>query len=437
MAALDNQPYIVKFQEGLQKIGQLNAAIEKNVQDKQAFSQTIITRLGQINEKIKALAGQIQALRGQVDNLNTQVSSNTSGIQDKDRQVQALQQQLTQVSNEKNTLTQQLTDLNRKGLEDQGKSQQKINTLEEQLRALTTTSDANKAQLEALQKEAADRGDQSATHATQLQALTTQHTKALQDQQAANDQRIAEVTAQIAAKDAEIVAFNEKIRNATEILTTQLNEAKAAQAATVAQIAALNQQIEQLTATNAALVQRIIAATQAIFAATQNLERLTDDAANAKNIDDVNKVFAEIEQSIDAIHRAVSQQQPAAGNNQQQQQPLSDDTPIPVPGTNPPIPLKTLKRALREKTNLPKYKVAFDAINNAPTIQKVLDLLRANGITFQNNNLQGGKTRKLRRTSNKNKSKGKSKKQKGGFVYKLHSKRRSMSSSLKSSRSSK
>ena len=126
MAALDNEEYIVKFQQSLQKLGQLNAFIEKNVQDKQAFSQTILTRLSQINDKIKAFAGQIQTLRGQVDNLQTQVSSNTSGIQDKDRQVQTLQQQLTQLPNEKAALTQQLEGINRKGLDDQLKSQQKI-----------------------------------------------------------------------------------------------------------------------------------------------------------------------------------------------------------------------------------------------------------------------------------------------------------------------
>ena len=67
------------------------------------------------------------------------------------------------------------------------------------------------------------------------------------------------------------------------------------------QITALQQQVQSLTAENDELIQRIIAATRAISDATNSLRQISDNDPTQFNLDDLDRSFAEIEASIQAI----------------------------------------------------------------------------------------------------------------------------------------
>jgi chromosome segregation ATPase len=122
-----NQNFIQEFERSLAKLNQLNEIIQKNTQDKKAFSDMIIAKLGEINNKIKDIAGKIRDFKNQVDGLQSQVQKNTSGISDKDKQIQQLKQQLQTITTEKNNLQKQLEDLSLKSVGETNKMFQRKN----------------------------------------------------------------------------------------------------------------------------------------------------------------------------------------------------------------------------------------------------------------------------------------------------------------------
>ena len=93
--------FILDFQASMGKLSQLNEAILKNVQNRKNFSDTIIGRLSQINDKINELATKITDLKNQIGALQTQVASNTSGINDKQTEISQLKSQVQQLESEK------------------------------------------------------------------------------------------------------------------------------------------------------------------------------------------------------------------------------------------------------------------------------------------------------------------------------------------------
>ena len=74
-----------------------------------------------------------------------------------------------------------------------------------------------------------------------------------------------------------------------------------------------------------------------------------------------------------------------------------------------------------------KYETALTAVRAATTPQEVVDILRTNNINFKNGAMMGGRRRKTK-TMRKNKKTRKI--QKGGFTYKLNTKRRSLTQSI-------
>ena len=115
--------------------------------------------------------------------------------------------------------------------------------------------------------------------------------------------------------------------------------------------------------------------------------------------------------------------QPIVGQNR-----LQPDTPIAFKGQN--LTLGLIISQLRKKpqtirnTNAPsKYALALRGVNDAQTPEQVLQALNSSGVDAKNGSIYGGKkTKKIR-------------KQKGGYTYKVNSKRRSITTST-SSRSS-
>jgi hypothetical protein len=73
-----------------------------------------------------------------------------------------------------------------------------------------------------------------------------------------------------------------------------------------------------------------------------------------------------------------------------------------------------------------KYETALTAVRAATTPQEVVDILGRNNISFKNGAMMGGR----RRINKTRKNKKTRKIQKGGFTYKLNSKRRSLTQSM-------
>ena len=409
-----NTQFIQEFEQSMLKLSDLNNIFQKSAQDKKAFSGFIVSKLGEINSKIKGLAEKIKQLKEQVDNLQGQVNNNLTGITDKDKQIQQLQQQLQELSNQKQELTNQLQALSTKSVDETNRMQQQIDNSEATIRTLTAENEGIKSQLVALNTELTNKGDLSAEHAKQLQQL-----------QDANTAQIAELTKQIEAKDLEIRTEVEKNQQIIEQLKQQINDITNAETTGKSQIQQLQEQLAQLQTQNDDLVQRIIAATQAINAATDNLNQLMDDTDNQKNIQDINNLFKELEASIEDISRAI-QGQPIKGNNVSAKIPL--DEIMNIQGVQ--ISFGDLLHDLNAKskqigTPNNKYSEALNKIKSLVDSNQIPQVLMSNNIEFKNGKVFGGKT------SRKTK---KIRKQKGGFTYKTHSKRKKLTSVMSSTR---
>ena len=187
------------------------------------------------------------------------------------------------------------------------------------------------------------------------------------------------------------------------------------------QIGQLQAQITALQNENQDLISRIVAATHAISDSTNRLRELNDPASF--NEADLDAKFQELEASVQQISNAI-QGNPVANNQSsgQVQNRLPPDTPINFKGQN--LTLALIRNQLGSKpqvdrnTNQPsKYALALRGDNNSKTPQEVLQALNSSGVDAKNGSIYGGKKTKKYR------------KQKGGYTYKLNSKRRSLSTS--------
>jgi hypothetical protein len=87
----------------------------------------------------------------------------------------------------------------------------------------------------------------------------------------------------------------------------------------------------------------------------------------------------------------------------------------------PPIEVRLSKVLvdLNNKRSIKKYADAIPQVRAATTPDEITQILRSNSINYKNGNMMGGKrTKKIR-------------KQKGGFVYRANTKRKSLSSNSK------
>lgn len=418
-----NQQFLLDFEASINKLSQLNAIIQKNVQDKKSFSALVVTRLGEINQKIKDLAGKIIQLKTQVDNLQAQVNSNTASIGDKQKEMEQLKTQIVQLTNEKQQLTDNLQNLTKQADAQNAANQQTIDAAEAEIQKLTADNANLKQQVDALNNELSGRGDLQKQHADELQKQSAQfeeRTKALIEE---NTKKIEELTNEITSRDQQITALNDELQKAKDEAQGHLDNIDKNNNSITANVQKLQGEIEQLKQVNDDLTNRIVAATQAINAATQNLDQLSNDAANQQDLQNINKAFSDVEESIENISRAIQGQgpKPSVKQTQQSQQGLPANTPIAISGQSVPLGeiiagLTRHNNQIKDRDPNNKYAVSLQEINNATTPQEIEQALR--GIVYKNGNIMGGnkKTKKLR-------------KQKGGFRYNLHTKRRTITSS--------
>jgi chromosome segregation ATPase len=436
---MSNPNFKQEFEQSLQRLAQINTAIDANLRGKQEFSARIIQRLTAINDKVKQLGDAIRALKDQLTNLQAQAAANNTHIEDIGTEVNGLRGQIAQLTDQRDKAITELDQLKKQYQADVQDFQKRIDDCEEKLRQLTDQNAEITKQRDALQAELGQKGDLGAAHAEELRKLTEQHTQELQQkdeqlrlQQEANNARIKQLQDEIAAKEAELNNTITDVGNNATQLQAQIDQLNREKQEKDNQIAQLQGDITALQTENQDLINKIIAATQAIAEATNRLQDLNDPAAF--NEAELDAKFQELEASVQQISNAI-QGNPVA-NNQASGRPIAGqsilppDTPIAFKGQNLTVGL--IRNQLGNKpqvdriTNGPsKYALALRGLNNAQTPEQVLQALTSSGVDAKNGSIYGGKKTK------KNK---KVRKQKGGYTYKLNSKRRSISTS--SSRSS-
>jgi chromosome segregation ATPase len=432
------------FQTSLQRLGEINTAIEANIRGKQEFSARIIQRLSEINDKVKQLGDAIKTLKDQLTDLQGQAAANNSQITDIGTEVNGLKAQIAQLTDQRDKAVAELDALKNKFQADTQDFQKRIDECEEKLRQLQDQNVAITQQRDALQAELGQTGEQGAAHAVELKKLTDQHTQELQQkdeqlkaQQDANAAAMKQLQDEIAAKEVELNQRTVDVGNNAAQLQAQIDQLTREKEAKNAQIAQLQADIAALQTENDDLIARIVAATQAIADATNRLRELNDPATF--NEAELDAKFQELEASVQQISNAiqgnpVANNQAAAGQIAQGQastgQSLDKRTPIVYEGQN--LVLANIINTLQSKPQVDrvtkqasKYALALRGLRAAQTPEEVIQALTSNGVHAKNGAVYGGKKTK------------KNRKQKGGYTYKSNLKRRSISttSSIRSSAS--
>lgn len=422
-----SQDFLVNFQEKMDKLTNIRRNIQSGIQFKEQFTNDLKAKLGEINQRLQELATLISNLKSKADNLETQIGTNTTSISDKERELQQLKDQITALNSEKENLIAKITQQESASKNQMDQQQAKIDAYEAELRDVKQKFDAQTSEINALREEMTKTGnDKDITHAENLKQLTEQSEKSLQEQEAQLMQKINDCESKIAGYEQQIKDKDTELEEKQKAIDEATGQAQ-----TSAQ--GLQQQIDSLKAENEQLVQRLIAATEAISQAADDLQTLTDSAPNVQtkqDIDDLlNQITQQIEQSIQNIGRAAQGQTPVQRMNIQ---PATNITLQDISsGNDVSLPFGSFIKMIANKAsqikNGPnKYKDALDKLKTINDPSQIENILNANNIAFKNNQIMGGRKTK------------KNRKQKGGFTYKSSIKRRSISSSnsRKSSRKS-
>jgi len=345
-----NTPFLDEFQKSLDKLTQLNASITKNTENKTKFTGFVLDELEKLHVKIKAIVVKIKEIKDRLDVLQGQVTQNTSGIQGKEAEINSLKERLDKLTAERDQLTTQMNESNKKTSEESTALQAKIDENEAKMRDLDGQNAALVAEKDALQKELSEKGDAQKAHADALAQLTDENAKKMTEMSTANEaqmkglqdqiaeketkiqentaeiqklqQEMGEVKQQITDKDALLQANTTEIENLKaqiaekdkQIAETASNNASiqeeqnknaAATADTSAKIAQLESEKVALQAENDDLIERIKKATIVINEATQQLEELTNQDFYDKSNTDVLQKISEIEATLKLISETI------------------------------------------------------------------------------------------------------------------------------------
>ena len=435
--------FLQDFQASMNKLNDMNVIIQNSLKQKKEFSDNLVAKLKDINQKIKDLSGLIQGLKQEVQNLQHNLDGNTQDVSNKNKQIADLTQKISALENEKNQLAQQLANFQKQYNDEKLALQQKIDADEAQIRKLTEDNTTLKNQADALTAELSNKGDTSGQHAEQLKTQTEEFQNQMAKVQQDNQTKIDELMAQIKDCDDKMLDLQKQLKDKTDEAATHAQSITDSQDQTQTQIAKLNEEIVNLKKQNDDLIQRIIAATQAIEQATQNLETLANSVPNQQSEEYINKLISEIEESIANIS-GVIQGRPMqlAPSSQAKPQPLKHDPNVlitirPLGGPPQEVPFIVIFKGIQTKAsqggNVQKYKDALNALRGVTNPADVVEIMKKYGIEYKNNKIMGGKrTKKMRGKRTK-----KMRKQKGGFTYKMNLKRRGLSSSSRRSSTSK
>jgi chromosome segregation ATPase len=424
--------FLVDFQNSMTQLDAMNKKVQGTLAEKNRFNAKLQDRLQKINQMIQQLGGVINNLKAKVDSLEGAVNTNSASIGDKDKQIADLTKRLTDLEAEKQQLTQNLAALQTQTDNEKTALQQKIDADEAQIRQLTDDNTLIKNKSDALETELASKGDLPAQHAEELKKQTDDFQAQLAKQQQDNQAQIDKLMAQIKDCEDQMAALQKQLQDKIAEADAHVQNITDTQSKGQAEIDQLNKQIADLQAANDDLVQRIIAATQAIMLANENLRLLSETAPNMQSEKEVDNLLDEIQNSLQTISNAIQgnpTQSAMYGKNQNKIKiDVLDDN-----GQPRKIDVDTLTGKLNDEFNKAKTSgnpgaaKLEQAINilRSKDYNALSDFLNNNGIRFYKNSnkmIFGGKKRTK-----------KHRKQKGGFTYKMNVKRRSVPTSSRRS----
>ena len=446
-SSLSEESFIKEFEASLAKISEINDIIEQHNRKKKEDSQLIIEKLEAINRTINEIVTKISELKFEVVTFQENVKINTQSITDKDQEIQNLKDEKNRLESEKNTMISTLEQSIREKDEEISKRTREIENL---INEITLKN----AEIDSLKNDLSNIGDNGATHAAEIAAKTAEIyalNKQIQDLKQENNQDSEE---------------NNKLKEEFETKATDFTN-KIAELEN--QISAKDTEIIKLREDNQELIQRIIAATQAINDATVSLEKIDNDQTDINKIttllDTLEKSLQQISNIIQGtsskesvvpgflglgglfgepgseagVFPALSRTNSEAGSEEGPTSGsiIKDNIKVNVDGKE--MTIGDLKKKLLLKSNQMtkpnKYQEAYDKVNainvneNKENIDKIIKNLGLL-LTQDGQNIKGGKNKK---TKNKNTKK----KQTGGFIYKAHSKRRNIKSTSYSSKPKK
>jgi DNA repair exonuclease SbcCD ATPase subunit len=345
-----------------------------------------------------------------------------------------LEAQNAELTNQKNTLQQELSSRG----DVQAEHARSIEELSNKNKAeLTKSQQDNAAQIDQLQKEIADRESKLQANAQQMEQIQKQIAE--KDNQIQSiSQKIQELEQKISEKDSQLA---EKDRQIAELQqntsTTQQQQQQNTEAITQAtnRIQQLEKEKADLENINKDLVQRIIAATDAINIATAQLEELVNQGFYDKSKQDVDVIIKEIEASLQLISNSI-QGSNITTNVSNSINSSYDKNIINLNGvlTN----VNSLMRDLQAKSNqfirnnngknvYDKYKAAYETIrefkNQNPNANddvmksKTKEILSKYNINISNTGIIQGGNMNLKKSKKKIRIHSTTRKQKGGYLW--------------------
>jgi len=402
--------FLDQFQTSMNNLNIVKDKIQAGVAMRQQFTNNVKDSLGKINTRIRDLAGQITNLKKTADELQLKVNENTKSIGDKEKQLAALTQQISQSQQERDAAIRQATE-DKQQLQSQiASNQQKIDDCENKLRLITQEKTA-------LHQELQQKGDIATQHSNTIEKLTQDAVTLSQQKDAEFQQKEQALLAKIAECDTKINQFQQQLSDKNAEIETIKQTHDSAQGTSRTQLETLQADIDKLKLDNGNLIDRIGQATNAINEAVNTLNIVSDELSNETSQKDVYELLSQIETSLQNISSVIQGRSIQPSTNQSK---LPNNTIITVQGTAKS--LDTWKNLITTKIDqlksnnpkyVPTYQTILNNINNASNPQEVTNLINS---IAKNGAIYGGRRTKKHR------------KQKGGFTYKPSSKRRSISS---------
>jgi DNA repair exonuclease SbcCD ATPase subunit len=461
--------FLINFENSLNKLDKLKDNIADRFRNQDNFSNEILSQLTEINNKVKDLSKKINELKENIDVLQKQINQIDGVIEGLNQDKAILNRQMEQLKNDKSGLLSDNEEIKKKQIA----LQQEINECEERIATLTSENTTTQSEIDSLksanesltQQYSTDRDVQKQEFAEKMSEQQELHMRQLSDNQEAFNEEIKILVSrvdecQLKINDLETEKANREAEMSS--INSQMTSKES-------EINGYTNRIIELERTNQDLMSRIVSATDVIERSIEALDNLTREIPNIKTQTDIRNLFSQINESIDGINvllqpsniRARGEPEIAAreapgtpslsrsgtqpvsfsemgqdeGEEKQEvSSNLASVTEFNVSGQK--LTLSQLQQLVRQKLQTIRNKNSEfakklqgildlnDKIESMTTIQSKIDNF---GIQIkQDGTIVGGKTRRKNKKYNVISKTKKGIKQKGGFVWNTHSKRKTI-----------
>jgi chromosome segregation ATPase len=324
----DKDTVLNDFNVILEKLAEKNTNIKSNIKtnmdQKKAFKTKLLNNLSEVNNKIKFLANGITGLNNRLTELKAQTDTNNSSIQTNTSTIDQLQKKIDDLQKEKTAAVQELNNLKETSNAEKNQLNKQIETYQSEIQQLKTENANIKKELEKA--------------SSKIEEITQ-----------TNQETITQLQNEVTQTKNEINRLNEELKNKQNVVDEHVKNLSNTQETTGNQIEQLQKQIRDLTTENADFLQRIRNANIIIQQSYQYLEELSN--ANEIPDEEVDNLFAQINETIEAINKILS----GDSNQQNQTQPQQNSNQITIVNsvTNQPVTMsiEKVKQTLTKQLN--------------------------------------------------------------------------------------